>query len=157
MATVIKSITALKKIIELRIKKALEMTQDDIWDAVRFHIEVYYEEYTPKQYERTRRFAESLIRTEVIRDKNGLSCTVEIDPDYLRYTYNGEPSQPHIPHYNPATGYDVATWANHQSHGGIYDDDFGRFWNDAMQDLGLKPGILAIMKDNLRKCGVPVK
>lgn len=147
MTQIIKSMSDLTKILELRIQKALEMTQEDIWEAVQFHIDEYYREFIPKYYERTRKFAESLIKTEVVKDKQGLSCTVEIDPDYLHYTYPG----------GYATGLGVSMEANRGSHGGIYDDDFGHFWDDAMQDLGLKPGILAIMKANLRKCGVPVK
>lgn len=133
------------------------MTQDEIWNTVKIHIEEYYSEYSPTQYERTRKFAESLIKTKVISSQGNLSCRVEIDPNYLKYSYIGNPFEPRIQNFNPATGYDVAMWANSQNHGGIYDDDFGRFWNDAMQDLGLKQGILAIMKDNLKQCGVSVK
>ncbi len=148
MAQVIKSMSGLTKILESRIQKALEMTQDDIWDAVKFHIDAYYDEYDPKRYIRSFKFqTESLIKTKVIRNGTTLSCTVEIDPEYLRYTYPG----------GYATGLGVVMEANRGSHGGIYDDDFGHFWDDAMQDLGLKSGILSIMKNNLRKCGVPVK
>ena len=49
------------------------------------------------------------------------------------------------------------TYANQHSHGGIYDDDFGQFWDDAMVELGLEPGIKYLMKKNLKKCGMPVK
>ena len=148
MAQIIKSMSDLKKILESRIQKALEMTQDEIWETVQEHIDAYYDEYEPKRYLRSFKFmSESLIRTKVVKNGTALSCTMEIDPDYLHYTYPG----------GYATGLGVVMEANRGSHGGVYDDDFGHFWDDAMQDLGLKPGILAIMKDNLKKCGVPVK
>lgn len=136
----------LTRIIELRAQKALEMTQQEIFEVIQEHITEYYKEYNPIVYQRTWKFLNSLIKTNVVKAGNSLSCTVEIDENYLSYRYEGG-----------LTGLEVSTFANEQSHGGIYDDDFGRFWDDAMQDLGMKQGILAIMKRNLRKCGVPVR
>lgn len=148
MATVIKSMSDLTKIFDARIQKALEMTQDEIWETIQEHINAYYDEYDPKRYIRTFKFqTESLIKTKIIKNGNTLSCTVEIDPEYLHYTYPG----------GYATGLGVAKLANHHSHGGVYDDDFGCFWDDAMEELGLIPGISYITKKNLKKCGVPVK
>lgn len=148
MATIIKNMNDLSKILEARIQKALEMTQTEIMETIQEHINDYYSEYKPSSYVRTFKFqTESLIKTKVVNNGGKLSCTVEIDPDYLRYTYPG----------GYATGLGVAKLANQHSHGGVYDDDFGCFWDDAMQELGLAPGILYIMKKNLKKCGVPVK
>lgn len=148
MATIIKSINDLYKILEARIEKALEMTQDEIWKTIQEHIDMYDSEYYPKRYIRTFKFlTESLIKTKILKNGNTFSCTVEIDPDYLHYTYPGD----------YMTGLGVVQLANAHSHGGVYDDDFGCFWDDAMEELGLVPGILYIMKKNLKKCGVPVK
>lgn len=148
MAQIIRSINDLSKNFELRIQKALEMTQDEILETIQNHINAYYDEYKPKKYIRTEKFKlDSLIKTKVINDSGKLSCTVEIDPEYLHYTYPG----------NYATGLGVAKLANQHSHGGVYNDDFGCFWDDAMEELGLAPGILYIMKSNLKKCGIPVK
>lgn len=148
MATYIKSINDLSKILEPRIKKALEMTQDEIWEIIQSHIDEYYKEYTPKKYIRSFKFqTESLIKTKIHNDRNKLYCTVEIDPDYLDYSYPG----------NRVTGADVVMMAANKSHGGVYDDDFSRFWDDAMAEIGLAPGILYIMKKNLKECGVPVR
>lgn len=148
MAIIIKSMNDLSKILEARIKKALEMTQNEIWEIIQKHIDMYYDEYDPKKYIRTFKFqTESLIKTNIVKDGNKLSCTVEIDPDYLHYVYPG----------GYATGLDVSVTANEHSHGGIYDDSFGCFWDDALSEIGLAPGVLYIMKENLKKCGVPVK
>lgn len=146
MATVIKSISDLTRIIELRVQKALEMTQKEIFEVVQEHLTDYYHEFTPVMYHRTWTFLNSLIKTDIIKSGNTLSCTVEIDRDYLSYRYDGN-----------VTGLEVSNLANEHSHGGIYDDDFGCFWDDSMQDLGMEPGILAIMKRNLKKCRVPVQ
>lgn len=146
MATVIKSISDLTKIIESRIQQALKMTQQEIFEVVQHHITDYYHEYSPRMYQRTWEFLNSLIKTEIVKSSNGVSCSVEIDKDYLSYRYQGG-----------ATGLNVVTYANQHSHGGVYDDDFGQFWDDAMAELGLEPGIKYLMKSNLKKCGVPVK
>ncbi len=148
MAQVIKNMNDLTKIFESQIQKALKMTQDEIWKVIQDHIDMYYSEYEPQKYTRTFKFqTESLIKTKIKKNGDGLSCTVEIDPDYLYYTYPG----------GYATGLGVAMEANSHSHGGVYDDDFGQFWDDAIEELGLKPGILYIMKSNLQKCGIPIK
>lgn len=148
MAIVIKSMKDLTRIIEDRIQKALEMTQNEIWETIQNHINEYYHEYIPKKYKRTFKFqTESLIKTKIKKNENGLYCTVEIDSDYLHYEYAG----------GYATGLGVAMMANQQSHGGVHNSDFGCFWDDAMAELGLGPGILYIMKTNLKKCGVLVK
>lgn len=146
MATVIKSMSDLTKIIESRIQQALKMTQQQIFEVIQQYIADYYHEYTPRIYQRTWEFLDSLIKTNIVKMNGTISCTVEIDKDYLSYRYKGG-----------ATGLEVANYANQHSHGGVYDDDFGQFWNDAMTELGLEPGIKYLMKKNLKKCGVPVK
>lgn len=146
MATVIKSMSDLTKILESRIQQALKMTQQEIFKVIQQHITDYYHEYNPRMYQRTWKFLDSLIKTNIVNTNGTISCTVEIDKDYLPYRYKGG-----------ATGLEVANYANQYSHGGVYDDDFGQFWDDAMAELGLEPGIKYLMKKNLKKCGVPIK
>lgn len=50
MAQVIRSINDLPQIIESRIQKALEMTQNEIWETIQEHIDAYYDEYDPQRY-----------------------------------------------------------------------------------------------------------
>lgn len=145
MATAIRSMNNLTRVVGLRVQQALKMTQQEIFETIQKHIIDYYHEFSPVMYERTWHFLNSLIKPEIVKSSNGISCSVEIDRDYLSYNYKGG-----------ATGLDVATYANQHSHGGIFDDDFGQFWNDSMQVLGMRTGILAIMKKNLKKCGVPI-
>lgn len=146
MAKIIKSMDDLTRIVELRIQKALKMTQQEIFEVIQQHIADYYKEYTPYTYQRTWKFLNCLIKTEAVKSAHGISCSVEIDKDYLSYKYD-----------NGATGLEVATYANQHSHGGIYDDDFGEFWNDAMEELGLGAGIKRLMQCNLKKCGIQIK
>lgn len=153
MAIVIKSMSDLTKIIESRIQQALKMTQQEIFEVIQQHITDYYKEPVfrngtsaiPMIYDRTYKLLNSLIKTDIVKSGGTISCSVEIDPNYLDYQYMGG-----------ASGLDVMLSANEQFHGWSIEGDM-RIWDDALSELGLKPGILYIMKSNLKKCGVPVK
>lgn len=153
MSQVIKSMSDLTKILESRIQQALKMTQQEIFKVFQEHIKDYYEEPVfrngtsaiPMMYDRVYKLLNSLIKTGIVKNGNTLSCSVEIDPNYLNYKYMGG-----------ASGLDVMLSANEQFHGWSVEGDM-RIWDDALAELGLKPGILYLMKSNLRKCGVPVK
>lgn len=153
MATVIKSMSDLTKILESRIQQALKMTQQEIFEVIQQHITNYYKEPVfrngtsaiPMLYDRTYHLLNSLIKTDIIKSDSTISCSVEIDPNYLDYQYMGG-----------ASGLDVMLSANEQFHGWSIEGDM-RIWDDALAELGLKPGIIYIMKKNLKKCGVSLK
>lgn len=153
MATVIRSMSDLTKILESRIQQALKMTQQEIFEVIQQHITDYYKEPVfkngtsaiPMLYDRSYRLLNSLIKTDIVKSGGTISCSVEIDPNYLNYKYMGG-----------ASGLDVMLSANEQFHGWSIEGDM-KVWDDSLAELGLKPGILYIMKSNLKKCGVPVK
>ena len=153
MATVIKSMSDLTKIIESRIQQALKMTQQEIFKVIQQHITEYYKEPVfrnatsaiPMLYDRSYKLLNSLIKTDIVKLGSTLSCSVEINPNYLNYKYIGGTS-----------GLDVMLSAEQAFHGWSIEGDM-RIWSDSLAELGLKLGILYIMKSNLKKCGVPVK
>lgn len=157
MATIyIKSLNDLEQklpqLLSLRISKALEMTRDEIFPIFMNHITEYYNEAVfrngesaiPLLYDRTYKMLNSLIKTNVVKEGNNYSCTVEIDPEYLNYKYFGG-----------ATGLDVMLSADQQFHGWSIEGDI-KVWQDALQDIGMEPGLLYIMMKNLKICGVPI-
>ena len=153
MAIVIKSMSDLTKIIESRIQQALKMTQQEIFEVIQQHITDYYKEPVfrngtsaiPMIYDRTYKLLNSLIKTDIVKSGGTISCSVEIDTNYLNYHYMGG-----------ASGLDVMLSADQAFHGWSVEGDM-HIWSDSLAELGLKPGILFIMKNNLKKCGVPVK
>ena len=153
MAIVIKSMSDLTKIIESRIQQALKMTQQEIFEVIQQHITDYYKEPVfrngtsaiPMIYDRTYKLLNSLIKTDIVKSGSTISCSVEIDPNYLDYHYMGG-----------ASGLDVMLSANEQFHGWSIEGDI-RIWDDAIAELGLENGIKYLMKKNLQKCGVPIK
>lgn len=153
MATIIRSMSDLTKIIESRIQQALKMTQQEIFEVIQQHITDYYKEPVfrngtsaiPMIYDRTYKLLNSLIKTDIVKSGGNISCKVEIDPNYLNYRYMGG-----------ASGLDVMLSAEQAFHGWSVEGDI-RIWSDSLAELCLEPGILFIMKNNLKKCGVPVK
>lgn len=163
----ITSISQLKKLLEARIQKALEQSRNEIYAVIKKHLVMYYQDKAfrgqtsniPVEYDRTERFLESLIKTKVVRVGNSLACNVQLDEDYLDYKYPGNPERPDNV---PATGLDVATWANESSlyhtHGYTVPgtSSYDPWWDVAMEELGGKQGILNIMKKNLKAVGIPL-
>lgn len=153
MATAIRSISDLTKIIESRIQQALKMTQQEIFEVIQQHITDYYKEPVfrngtsaiPILYDRSYKLLNSLIKTDIVKSGGNISCSVRINPDYLNYKYMGGVS-----------GLDIMLSANEQFHGWSIEGDM-RIWDDSLAELGLEPGIKYIMKRNLKKCGVPAK
>lgn len=147
----IKNLNDFTKIIEARVSKALEMTQKEIFDVVQEHITDYYKEPVfkngtsaiPMIYDRTYKMLNSLIKTEIVKNGNTFSCSVEIDPNYLNYEYMGG-----------ASGLDVMLSSEQAFHGWSVEGDI-RIWSDSLAELGLEPGIKYLIKKNLQKCGVP--
>lgn len=152
MATVnITNTNQLVKIFQARVKMAVKMTQDDIYKTIQRYITAYYEEGVfsggsciPDVYERTYRLLNSLIKTDIKVSGNSISCTVEIDRNYLNYSYQGG-----------ATGQQVMDWLNDSWHGGTVQGEH-EYWNEALTELSGEQGIIWLMKYYLHKCGVPV-
>lgn len=159
----VKSMSELKRILQNRASQALKITRDEIYKVIQRHITDYYHEKVfrneqgnpssiPEVYQRTYQFLNSLIKTEVTVSGNEIGCTVKIDIESLDYL-------------QPATtvidmiyrGYHADTSLNDN----IYDTPrnirtLNNFWNDAIEELGGRDGIMKLMKDNLKRCGVPI-
>lgn len=152
MATVIRSMSDLTKILELRIQQALKMTQQEIFEIIQEHIKDYYKEPVfrngtsaiPMLYDRSYKLLNSLIKTDITKSGGTISCSVEIDPNYLNYRYMGG-----------ASGLDVMLSTEQAFHGWSIEGDM-RIWSDSLAELGLEPGIRYLMKKNLKKCGINV-
>lgn len=160
MPTVIKSIKDLNKILEQRATMAMKMAQKDIGECIQESIDEYYKEKVfrggtscvPEVYDRTYKLLNSMVKTEIVKNGNTLSCKVGISDDYLSYKYPGTNGWGGV----DATGRDVLDWNNADgSHGGSVEGDW-KIWDEAMRTLGGETGIMAIFVSKLKKCGIKV-
>lgn len=159
MVTVIKTIKDLNRLLEERATLALEMAQKDIAACIQDSINEYYKEKvfsgglscTPDVYSRTYKLLNSLVKTDIVKNGNTLSCEVKIDDSYLNYQY------PNTMSWMVATGRDILMWNNESgSHGGTIEGEW-RIWDEAMRTLGGDTGIMAILIEKLKKCGINLK
>lgn len=161
MATHIKSMKDLKKVVEGRLALAMKFTQQEIYEVIQKHIKDYYEEKVfrggssaiPKVYDRTYQFLNSLIKTDIATSGGKVSCSVKIDMDSLDYIQSAETVINMI-----NEGYHAYVALNDSEYETPYDIPAkGRFWDDAMDELGGYDGILDIMKKNCRKVGLNIR
>ena len=148
--------------------KMLVLTRDKIHEEINNAIKLYYAEYTPKKYERTERFLNSLVKTEIKTRGKEMWCEVKISESYLNYGYphtgTFKPSYPHDYDGRFAMGRDVVNWANRKY---PHDDRPGKkhgytkeaktysdgFWDGSMKELG---DILNLLRTNLLIQGIKV-
>lgn len=158
---VITNATQLQNVLAAKIQQGLASTQEQIHSIVQEHIDEFYQDYEPRKYQRTEAFKESLEKTKIERVGNSLSCAVQLDRDYLSHDYPSTPQFEHEEGNMPATGWQVATWANDatykKTHGGtVASPNKIRWWNDALEDIDGKRGVRKMMKENLKAVGVPI-
>lgn len=153
MAKTIRNWNELQKILEGRMQLALKQTQNEVAKCLQESINEYYKEKVfrggtsciPLLYERTYVLLNSIVKTEIVKTGNMFTCEVKIDELYLQHEYLGG-----------ATGLEVVTW-NEESglHGGRVQGDV-HIWTDTMIALDIQGGILSILKDKLKKCGINI-
>ena len=136
------------------------MAQKDIGECIQESIDEYYREKVfrggtsciPEVYDRTYKLLNSMVKTEIVKTGNTLSCKVGISDEYLNYKYSGTNGWDGV----DATGRDVLDWNNADgSHGGSVDGDW-KIWDEAMRTLGGETGIMSIFLSKLKKCGIKV-
>ncbi|MCM1115906.1 MAG: hypothetical protein NC397_10485, partial [Clostridium sp.] len=108
-------------------------------------------------YSRTERLKESFKKSEIIQNGNSYECKIGWDNDYLSFRYSGG----FVPkggsgEYNGITGLQVLQAFNDSSHGYTVSGSHN-YWDEILEELGGKFGIINLFKNNLRQCGVPVK
>ena len=148
---IIKNPNDIIKILDARVSQALRMTQDEIYKAIMKELNNYYHEPVfhggssiPVIYKRLYKMLNSIVKTDIVRSGDSFNCTVGVDEGYLNYTYPGG-----------ATGQEVWEWANANTHGGTIRGNL-KVWDNAIDCLGGEQGIINLMKQNLKKCGVPI-
>lgn len=149
---VFKNQKELERFIMKQSRQALMKAQDKVYGIIKEFFYQYYTEYKPKQYDRTRRLLESLVKSQIVSDGKGYKAEVYVDLNYLNYIYSID-SQTGV----VTMGEDVIEAANRGEHGVEYVAYSGgtEIWDEPIRVLDAKA--IDILKDMLISEGIPIK
>lgn len=153
-----KNLAQLETYLEVKLIEAMELTEHIIYEEIKQWIDLYYDEYKPKVYNRTGLMKDSFKYSGVKKGDDGYCFQVGYDDDYLEFEYPGNPNDPPSD-INGIDGYLVLTSMNLGYHGcTVKIPKSHRHWDEALQDIEEKyGGITEIFKTSLKKVGLHVK
>ena len=143
MAKSINNMDELEKALQPVLVGMVDKLADRVYETLNYFLHDYYSGYDPISYQRTKDFLYSAVKTKAKVKGNEVIASVYIDTDAMDNYYN-------------ATGYQVATWANQELHGGIETDHKPRVWDKTM-DYTINNGeLLKLAKEYLKSKGFSV-
>ena len=159
-----KNYNEFEKYFNSKLRKAMELTRDEVFEIVSEKVIDYYNEPvfdgsdTP-MYHRTGHLMDSLTGGHVKYANNMYSFTVGWDDEYISYSYPGWKQRwgRGLAGKNYATGDDVLTYFNTGRHGGDGFTGDHNYWDEALDEINSRGGIDNILKKNLKKLGAPIK
>lgn len=144
MARHISNMNDLEKALQPVLIKMVDELAERVYETLNYFLNDYYEGWTPNSYRRTKEFLRSAVKTEAKPYKGGAKASVYIDYESLD-------------NYVNATGYQVATWANTGSHGGLSVSHKPHVWDDAMDKTINNGSLLNLTIQYLRSQGFSVR
>lgn len=165
MATTIKSISDLTKILEPRIQKAMQMTRDEIYLLLRQKVEEYYDEEPIKgwgsspNYRRTYHLYDAASKSDVLASNGCFEFTVGFNNEYLSFQYPGWRIRWKRGNAgkNGVTGYEVLREQfNDHMHGNPNFRGRHDYWDELIEEID-DIGIENLFKKNCKKVGLPIK
>lgn len=153
------SMSELESFIEDACKSAVRKTEDEIKSIMRKQVNVFYNEYEPYAYDRTRRLSRALTKK---LDRDGLGFEVGFSPEKLDYENGVMELKTTADEGSPLYGKcGWAAWGSKEVldtavkkglHGGKIDGT--PIWESSLQSIGSVPKKL---KKNMIAAGLPIK
>lgn len=145
---VFKNESELKAFILKKCRNALAKSQEQVYQIIDRFVKEFYAEFTPEMYERTYQLYRSLVKSEVVRTRNGYEAQVYFDLSSLDYVTGARPS-----------GEQVMGAAEFGRHGamGLATADFkgASVWHEPLAILDAQA--INILKKMLISEGIPIK
>ena len=145
---VFKNESELKAFILKKCRNALAKSQEQVYQIIDRFVKEFYAEFTPEMYERTYQLYRSLVKSEVVRTRNGYEAQVYFDLSSLDYVTGARPS-----------GEQVMGAAEFGRHGamGLATADFKgtSVWHEPLAILDAQA--INILKKMLISEGIPIK
>lgn len=114
-----------------------------MYETLNYYLDDYYTGWNPSSYRRTQDFLRSAVKVDAAPYGSGAKASVYID-------YEG------MDNYVNATGFQVATWANEGTHGGLSVNHKPHVWDDTMDATVNNGNLLKMAVQYLGSRGIPV-
>lgn len=142
---VFKNESQLKKFLLNKSQNSIIQAQNRVYVIIKQFLIRYYQEFDPIMYERTNQLLHSLVKSRIVRTRNGYEAEVYFDYNNLRYVDGSQPSGKQV--------MDAAAKGEHGVENVAYQGT--AIWNEPIVVLDAKA--IDILKDMLIAEGIPIK
>lgn len=144
MAKHISNMDELAKALQPTMLNMVNKLADNVYKTLNYFILDYYQGWTPEYYKRTEDFLRSAVKVDAEPYRGGVRASVYIDYESMN-------------NYVDATGFEVATFANTGTHGGLSVNHKPRVWDDTMRETVENGELLRLAVEYLRSRGISVR
>ena len=125
--------------------KMVDELAERVYETLNYFLQEYYNSYDPKSYRRQFDFLRSAVKVEPKIKGSKVTASVYIDTESMDNYYN-------------ATGFQVASWANQGTHGGLNTNSkTPHVWDDTMDNTVNNGELLKLAVEYLRSKGISVR
>lgn len=144
MAIHVKNMKELNKALQPVMKGMVDKMAERVYEALNYFLQEYYDSYDPVYYQRTKDFLYSAVKVDAHPYKGGAKASVYIDYESMN-------------NYVDATGFEVATFANTGTHGGLSVNHKPHVWQDTIDNTVNNGELLKLAVDYLKSKGFSVR
>ena len=144
MAKHVKNMNELAKAMQPVLLKMTDKLADRVYENLNYFLLDYYEGYEPLSYQRTKDFLRSAVKVDAKPYKGGVKASVYIDYESMDSYVN-------------ATGFQVATFANEGTHGGLSVSHKPHVWDDTLDNTVNNGTLLEMAIEYLKSRGISVR
>lgn len=144
MAKHISNMDDLAKALQPTMLNMVNKLADNVYETLNYFILDYYQGWKPEYYRRTEDFLRSAVKVDAEPYRGGIRASVYIDYESMN-------------NYVDATGFEVATFANTGTHGGLSVNHKPHVWDDTMDETLNNGELLKLAVDYLKSKGFSVR
>ena len=144
MAIHVKNMKELNKALQPVMKGMVDKMAERAEQTLNYFLQEYYDSYDPVYYRRSYDFLHSAVKVDAHPYKGGAKASVYIDYESMN-------------NYVDATGFEVATFANTGTHGGLSVNHKPHVWQDTIDNTVNNGELLKLAVDYLKSKGFSVR
>ena len=144
MAKHVRNMNELAQAVQPVLLRMTDQLADEVHKTLNYYLLDYYRGWIPSSYRRTNDFLHSAVKVDAKPYKGGVKASVYIDYESMDDYVN-------------ATGFQVATFANEGTHGGLSVSHKPHVWDDTMDATINNESLLRMAIQYLKSRGISVR